>query len=134
MWDMKKNYKKEEEQPLCPSYEKEEDTIENVFRCGRDTDRKQRNNKNNMELWDKVEQIYREKKKKKRINKRESLRRKFYIWLSCAAVNREGFSVGDLCWGDNSVSDQRKEQQEPQVDKSKRIVKKFLIRQSFEVV
>ena len=40
MWDLKKNYKKEEEQPLCPLCEIEEDTTENVLRCGRDTDRK----------------------------------------------------------------------------------------------
>ena len=43
MWDLKKNYKKEEEQPLCPLSEIEEDTTEYVLRCGRDTDRKQRN-------------------------------------------------------------------------------------------
>ena len=43
MWDLKKNYKKEEEQPLCPLCEIEEDTTEHVLKRGRDTDRKQRN-------------------------------------------------------------------------------------------
>ena len=59
MWDLKKNYKKEEEQPLCPLCEIEEDTTEHVLRYGRDTDRKQqRNIKNNTaEEWEKVLQI-----------------------------------------------------------------------------
>ena len=66
MWDLKKNYKKEEEQPLCPLCEIEEDTTENVLRCGRDTDRKQRNIKNNTEEeWEEVVQIYRENKRKR---------------------------------------------------------------------
>ena len=43
MWDLKKNYKKEEEQPLCPLCEIEEYTTEIVLKCGRDTDRTQRN-------------------------------------------------------------------------------------------
>ena len=49
MWDLKKNYKKEEEQPLCLLCEIEEDT----------TDRKQRNIKNNTgEKWEEVVHIY----------------------------------------------------------------------------
>ena len=49
MWDLKKNYKKKEEQPLCPLCELEEDT----------TDRKQRNIKNNTgEKWEEVVHIY----------------------------------------------------------------------------
>ena len=43
IWDLKKNYKKEEEQPLCLLCETEEDTTEHVLRCGRYKDRKQRN-------------------------------------------------------------------------------------------
>ena len=64
IWDFKKNYEKEEEQ-LCPLCEIEEDTIEHVLRCGRDTDRKQRNTKNNTEEQDEVVQIYRENKRKR---------------------------------------------------------------------
>ena len=45
MWDLKKNYKSEEEQSLCPLCEIEEDTTEHVLRCGRDIDRKQRTSK-----------------------------------------------------------------------------------------
>ena len=49
MWDLKKNYNKKEEQPLCPLYELEEDT----------TDRKQRNIKNNTgEKWEEHIHIY----------------------------------------------------------------------------
>ena len=49
MWDLKKNYKKEEEQPLWLLCEIEEDT----------TDRKQRNIKNNTgEKWEEVVHIY----------------------------------------------------------------------------
>ena len=66
MWDLKKNYKKEEEQALCPLYEIEEDTTEHVLRCERDTDGKQRNFKNNTEEeWEEVVQIYRENKRKR---------------------------------------------------------------------
>ena len=42
---LKKNYKKEEEQPLCPLCEIEEDKTEHVLRYGRDTDTKQRKSK-----------------------------------------------------------------------------------------
>ena len=66
MWDLKKNYKKEEEQTLCPLCEVEEDTTEHVLRCGRDTGRKQRNIKNNTEEErEVVVQIYRENKRKR---------------------------------------------------------------------
>ena len=66
MWDLKKNYKKEEEQPLCPLCEIEEDTREHVLRCGRDTDRNQRNIKNNTEEeWEEVVQICKESKRKR---------------------------------------------------------------------
>ena len=40
MWDLNKNYKKEEEKPLCPLCEIEKDTTKHVLRCGKDTDRK----------------------------------------------------------------------------------------------
>ena len=57
MWDLKKNYNKKEEQPLCPLYELEEDT----------TDRKQRNIKNNTgEKWEEVVHIYIERENRKR--------------------------------------------------------------------
>ena len=83
MWDLEKNYKKEEEQPLCPLCEIEEDTTEHVLRCGRDTDRKQRNIKNNTEEeWEEVVQIYRENKRK-----REDRRKK---------VQEKGFRSGCL--------------------------------------
>ena len=42
MWDLKKNYGKVEEQPLCPLCEKEDDTTEHVLQCGRNEDRKQK--------------------------------------------------------------------------------------------
>ena len=65
MWDLEKNYKKEEEQTLCPLCKIEEYKTEHVLRCGRDTDRKQRNIKNNTEEeWEEVVQIYRENKRK----------------------------------------------------------------------
>ena len=52
---LKENYKKEEEKPLCPLYEIEEDATEHVLRCGRDTDRNQRNITNNTEEeWEEV--------------------------------------------------------------------------------
>ena len=49
MCDLKKNYhnEKEEKQPLCPSCEIEDDTTEHVLKCRRNTNRKQRNIKNN---------------------------------------------------------------------------------------
>ena len=73
MWDLKKNYKSEEEQSLCPLCEIEEDTTEHVLRCGRDTDRKTRNIKNNTEEeWGEVVQIQRENKRK-REEKREKV-------------------------------------------------------------
>ena len=63
---MKKNYKKEEEQSLCPLCEIEEDTTEHVLKCGRDTDRKQRNIKNNAEEeWEEVVEMYSENKRKR---------------------------------------------------------------------
>ena len=49
MWGLKKEYKKEDEQPLCPLCEIEDDTTEHVLKYGRDTDREQRNIKNNTE-------------------------------------------------------------------------------------
>ena len=66
MWDLKKNYKKVEEQPLHPLCEIEEDKTEHMLRCGRDTDRKQRNIKNNTEEeWEEVVQIHKENKRKR---------------------------------------------------------------------
>ena len=79
MWDMKKNYKKEEEQPVYPLCEIEENTIEHGFRCGRDTDRKQRNNKNNTKEWDKVEQIYRENKEKEKKEEKKFRKKVLYF-------------------------------------------------------
>ena len=64
MWDLKKNYEKEKEQPLCPLCEIEEDTTEHVLRCGRDADSKQRNIKYNEER-EEVVQIHRENKRKR---------------------------------------------------------------------
>ena len=66
MWDLNRNYKKEEEQSLCPLCEIENDTIEHVLKCGRDTDRKQRNIKNNIEgEQEEVVHIFRENKRKR---------------------------------------------------------------------
>ena len=50
-WAMKYIRKREieEERPSCPLCEIEDDTTVHVFKCGRDTDRKQRNIKNNTE-------------------------------------------------------------------------------------
>ena len=65
MWDLKKNYKKEEEQPLWLLCEIEEDT----------TDRKQRNIKNNTgEKWEEVVHIYIERDREtERIKKNKKL-------------------------------------------------------------
>ena len=49
MWDLRNNYKKEDEQALCPLCELENDTTEHVLKCRRDTGREQRNIKNNTE-------------------------------------------------------------------------------------
>ena len=66
IWDLRKNYKKEEEQPSRPLCKIEEDTTEHMLRCGRDTDRKQRNIRNNTEeKWEEVVLIYRENKRKR---------------------------------------------------------------------
>ena len=66
MGDLKKNYKKEEEQPLCPLCETEDDTTEHVLKCGEDRDRKQRNAKNDTgEKWEEIVQIFRENKRKR---------------------------------------------------------------------
>ena len=79
MWDLKKNYKKEKEQLLCPLCEKGEDTAEHVLKCGRDTDRKQRNIRNNIEEeLEEVVQIFRENKRK-----REERREKVLVVLYC---------------------------------------------------
>ena len=54
---VEKNYKKEEEQPLCPLCEIDDDI---------DTDRKHKNIKNNAEEeWEEVVHIFRETKRKK---------------------------------------------------------------------
>ena len=71
MQDLKKNHKKEEEQPLCSLCQIEDDTTEHVFGCGGDRDGKQRNIKNNAEEeWEEVVQIFRKKQKKKRRKKK----------------------------------------------------------------
>ena len=65
MWDLKKNFKKEEKQLLFPLCETDDDTTDDVLKCGRDRDRKQRNIKNNTEKeWEKVVQIFRENARK----------------------------------------------------------------------
>ena len=76
MWDLKKNYKKEEEQPLCPLCEIEEDTTEHVLRCGRDIDRKQRTSKiirkkNGMKQYRYVEKTKEKEKKEERKFRKE---------------------------------------------------------------
>ena len=66
MWDLKKNYKKEEEQSLCPLCEIEEDTTKHLIKCGRATERKQKNIKNNTEEeYEEVVEVYRENKRKR---------------------------------------------------------------------
>ena len=65
-WDLKRTYKKDEEPSLCPLCEMEDDATEHVLRCGRDTDRKQRNIKNNIEeKQEEVLDIFRENKRKR---------------------------------------------------------------------
>ena len=59
--------------PLCETEDEEDDTKDDVLKCGRGRDRKQRNIKNNTEeKWEKVVQIFRENTRKI-----ENLERKF---------------------------------------------------------
>ena len=59
--------------PLCETEDEEDDTTDDVLKCGRGRDRKQRNIKNNTEeKWEKVVQIFRENTRKI-----ENLERKF---------------------------------------------------------
>ena len=59
--------------PLCETEDEEDDTTDDVLKCRRDRDRKQRNIKNNTEEeWEKVVQIFRENTRKI-----ENLERKF---------------------------------------------------------
>ena len=58
VWDLKKNYMKEEEHPLCAS-ERDDDTTEHVLQYGRDEDGKQGNTKDNTEEeWEEVVQMF----------------------------------------------------------------------------
>ena len=45
MWDLEKNYSKEEEQSLRPLCEIENETAEHVLQCRRDEDRKHQREK-----------------------------------------------------------------------------------------
>ena len=59
--------------PLCETEDEEDDKTDDVLKCRRDRDRKQRNIKNNTEeKWEKVVQIFRENTRKI-----ENLERKF---------------------------------------------------------
>ena len=65
MWNLKKNYKNEEKIILCPLCEIE-DTTEHVLNWGINTDKRQKNIKNNTEEeWEEVVQIFRESKRKR---------------------------------------------------------------------
>ena len=79
MQDLKKNHKKEEEQPLCSLCQIEDDTTEHVFGCGKDRDGKQRNIKNNAE--EEQEEVDIQKKAKEK-EKKEAVQTQ----LSCAVV------------------------------------------------
>ena len=93
-----------------------------VFKCGRDTDRKQRNIKNNTEEeWEEVVLIFRENKKKEKKEERKFRKKNQFRFgrlaqprtVDVLALNWSAKSQ-DLCWGDTSSSDQREETQEPQ--------------------
>ena len=80
MWDLKKNYKKEEEEVLCPLCEADGDTTEHELKYGRDRDnrkqRKERNIKNNTEeKWEQVVQVFRENKKKENRGERKFIKK-----------------------------------------------------------
>ena len=66
MWDLKKNYRKEEEQPLYPLSAKEDDTRDHVLQCGRYEKKQQGNIKDNTEEeWQEIMQIFRGNKRKR---------------------------------------------------------------------
>ena len=71
MWGLKKNCRKEEEQPLYPLCETEDGTTEYVLLCGRVGDRKHRNIKDNAEeeQQEVCSDIQREQEKKRRKKK-----------------------------------------------------------------
>ena len=96
---------------------------EHVLKYGRDTNRKQRNIRNNtVEEQEELVQIFKVNKKKEK-KEEKKFRKKvldlvvLYSIVNVLALNWSAQSH-DLCWRDTSSSHQREEPQEPQFIKN----------------
>ena len=108
MWDLKKNYKKEEEEALCPLCEADGDTTEHVLKYGRDRgnrkQRKERNIKNNTEEeWEQVVQVSRENKKnreqrREKVVKKEAVQFGHLVQSWTVLALNWSAQTQDLCW------------------------------------
>ena len=93
---------------MCPLCEIK-DTTEHVLNWGINTDKRQKNIKNNTEEeWEEVVQIFRENKKKEKKEQRKLEEEPVQIRWSCTTAAVDVLALNwfaqsqDLCWGDAS--------------------------------